>query len=99
MMLPCNVLTARYTMRSARSSVKSTVQPIGVDAGPPGADNMSAMHADTTFGSQATSSALTQVALPAAPALLSVSGLTAAVSVSVSITGIVIICPAGGVLG
>lgn len=79
---------------------------VGVDTGPPGADNTSAMHADTDFGLRTNSAHTTgTLSVDAAQALVSLLPVTTlsvpVVSVSplVSITSIVIICPAGGVLG
>jgi hypothetical protein len=73
----------------------------GVDTGLSGADNRHAMHADTAFGTH-TSSAQTLGLLSVDAALLAVSSLpvtSLSVPVVVSITSIVITCPAGGVLG
>lgn len=73
---------------------------VGVDTGLPGADNSQAMHADTAFGAH-TSSAQTPGTLSVDADLLAVSSLpVTSLSVPVvSIISIVIICPAGGVLG
>ena len=61
------------------------------------------MHADTAFGLQTASAqtlgSLSVAAAQASVSLLPVMTLSVSVSPVVSITSIVIICPAGGVLG
>jgi hypothetical protein len=76
---------------------------VGVDTGPPGADNTSAMHAQTahqpqTAGAQQMGMLSVAAAVPPVSSL-PVTALPVVVSALVSISGIVIICPAGGVLG
>lgn len=70
-----------------------------------GADNTSAMHARTTHTTQTAAAHLSgelsvhAAVAPVAALPLTVLPVVVSVSTIVSITGIVIICPAGGVLG
>lgn len=80
-----------------------SVRVARVDTGPPGADNTNAMHAWTARQTHTAAAPqwgdLSVVAAVAPVSLPSLMVVPVVVSPVVSITGIVIICPAGGVLG
>ena len=83
----------------ARFGFHNVLTAVMVDTGLSGADNRDAMHRDTAFGTH-TNSTHNLGSLSVDAALLAVSSLpVTSLSVSVSIIRIVIICPAGGVLG
>jgi Flp pilus assembly protein TadB len=92
---------ARDAGHQGRSNVQAREWARGVDNQPSGADNTSAMHAQTAHQSEM--AAAHRVSALSVAAVLPVSSLmilpVVVAAVVVAIIGIVIIRPAGGVLG